>query len=490
MALGADTALWFAPALLALDLAVRIAIALRVVMRRLALSTTLAWLLLLLFVPFVGIVLYALIGENRLGRRRAALSERLTEAIRHRAAAIWTGDGPRWNSEESETKQLIRLLTTVGGIPPLRGNRIELISETPAFLSRLVEDIDGAKEHCHLLFYIWSPLGRTEGVGRALIRAAGRGVACRVLVDAVGSRAFLGSELCGEMRAAGVLVCGAMPVSPARMLLARVDLRNHRKIVVIDRKVGYTGSHNLAEADFAKKRWRRVGEWVDASLRLEGPAASALQAVFLGDWLLDSSESQDDVERMANRPVEWDTEGCVAQVIPTGPSGDSGAIQQALLGLIYAADRELIITTPYFVPDDSTRSALCIAARRGVRVTIVVPARPDALLVAAASRAFFQELLDAGVKIRRFRKGLLHAKTITIDGELGVITSVNMDMRSFFLNFESTVVVYDRRFTEQLRGLQQTYMKDAPEVSAGEWEHRPVAHRFIDNLAQLAAPLL
>lgn len=481
---------WFAPALLLLDLIVRVGIALRVVMRRLNLSTTLAWLLLLLFVPFAGVVLYALIGENRLGRQRAALAERITTAVRRRAQSIWTGDGPRWIADEAETKQLIRLLTTMGGLPPLRGNRIDLLSDTPDFLARLAADIDAAKQHCHLLFYIWSPLGRTSEVGQALIRAARRGVACRVLVDAVGSRPFLRSDLCREMRRAGVMVCAALPVNPLRMLLARVDLRNHRKIVVIDHAIGYTGSHNLAESNFAERRRPSAGAWVDASIRIQGPAASALQAVFLGDWLLDSPEPHEDVERLADVSTPMHEGGCVVQAIPSGPDHECGAIQLAMQGLIYAADRELIMTTPYFVPDDAMRSALCIAARRGVRVTIVVPARPDARLVAAASRAFFQELLDAGVRIRRYRKGLLHAKTITIDGELGVITSVNLDMRSFFLNFESTVVVYDRRFAEDLRRLQHEYIHAAPEVSAGEWAHRPIAHRFIDNLAQLAAPLL
>lgn len=488
--LGLEPTLWFAPGLLLIDLLLRIGVALRVVMRRLSLPATLAWLLLLLFLPFVGLPFYFMVGENRLGRARAARAAEVMSAIRHRAAAIWTGDGPRWKAEETETKQLVRLLTTVGGIPPLRGNRIEVISETPEFLKRVAEDIDRAKEHCHLLFYIWSPLGRTSDVGEALIRAAERGVVCRVLVDAVGSGAFLKSPMCAKMKGAGVMVCAALPVNPVRMLFARVDLRNHRKIVVIDHAVGYTGSHNLAEADFLAKQKPKAGDWVDASIRLEGPAVTALQSVFLGDWLLDSVEPEEEVERLAKAPAPMDEGGCVVQVIPSGPDRESGAIQQAMLALIYAADRELIITTPYFVPDEATRTALCIAARRGVRTTIVVPAKPDARLVAAASRAFFQELLDAGVRIRQFKKGLLHAKTITIDAEYGVITSVNMDMRSFFLNFESTVVVYDRRFAEELRRVQNEYMHAAPEVSAGEWAHRPRLHQFVDNLAQLAAPLL
>ncbi len=180
----------------------------------------------------------------------------------------------------------------------------------------------------------------------------------------------------------------------------------------------------------------------------------------------------------------------VVQVIPSGPGPEPDAIQQGMLSLIYAADRELILTTPYFVPDDSTRTALRVAARRGVRTTIVVPARPDARLVAAASRAFFEEMLEAGVRIRRYRRGLLHAKTITIDGEIGVITSVNLDMRSFYLNFEATLVVYDKVFTETLRELQHKYMVDAPEVDPAEWARRPLRRRFFDNLAQLAAPLL
>ena len=238
------------------------------------------------------------------------------------------------------------------------------------------------------------------------------------------------------------------------MLFVRFDLRLHRKIVVIDGEVAYTGSLNLVDPRYFKQG-AHVGQWVDAMVRLRGPAVEALAITFLEDWELETGEGVDrlretgDVHPLASRGR------AVVQVVPSGPVVREESIQAVLLGAIYAARRELVMTTPYFVPDESLVMALITAALRGVEVTLVLPARVDSRLARLASQPHKGELLEAGVRIAEFQGGLMHTKSVTVDGELSLFGSLNLDPRSLILNFEITLSVYDRAFTASLRALQQ-----------------------------------
>lgn len=473
------------------DWALRVLFAGRIIMARRPVSTSLAWLVIVLLMPFVGAAAYLMVGEVRLGERRRRRSERVTREMDRRTVALWSHRHYEWEGPETRESRFAHLVRAMGGSPPLKGNRLELLADSDAVLGRLVEEIDGARSHCHLLYYIWQVSEQTQRVTDALVRAAGRGVTCRVLVDAVGSRGFLRSSQAASLRRAGVRVRASLPVNPVRMLFARLDLRNHRKIAAFDGRVAYTGSQNLNDSSFLAKK--RVGAWMDASVRVEGPAAQALDAAVLHDWLIDAPDTEREAPHLPSLlpEIELD-EGArsVVQVIPSGPGPAPESIRQALLAAIYGAREEIIMTTPYFVLDDASRLALQAAAMRGVAVHVIVPRKSDSFLTAAAGRSHYLDLLESGVRIWRYRRGLLHAKTVTIDRAAALIGSTNFDQRSFFLNYEITLAVYDSDFASMLRFLQREYMGESEEVSLEAWRERVWWKRAADNAAQLVGPLL
>jgi cardiolipin synthase len=269
-----------------------------------------------------------------------------------------------------------------------------------------------------------------------------------------------------------------------------VDLRNHRKIAVIDGRTAWSGSSNITDDSFGYRPVRRVGPSVDAMARVVGPAAQALDAVFLRDWLTETSdEDASEIQELLHLVPE-EPDGCPVQVVPTGPDTGPATMRDALVTAIFAAREELIMTTPYFVPDEATKEALIAAAMRGVRVTLVMPRHLDNLTVGAASRSHFIDLLRAGVRIHLHRVGLLHSKTITIDSDVAMIGSHNLDQRSFTLNFEVSLFIYDSEQTSLLRMLQTQYLSESDEIFAQEWAKRPVLKRFIENCARLCGPLL
>jgi cardiolipin synthase A/B len=273
-----------------------------------------------------------------------------------------------------------------------------------------------------------------------------------------------------------------------RMLFVRMDLRNHRKIAVIDGEVGYTGSMNLVDpAHF--KAGAGVGRWVDAMARLRGPAVEVLNGVFLEDWELETDEGMAILETadIHSVPEEGDT---VVQVVPSGPGLNRASIHHLLLSLLYSAERELVLTTPYFVPDEAIMMALVSAARRGVAVTLNVPERLDSTLARFAGAACFNELLAAGVRIARYEPDLLHTKAITVDGQIAVIGSVNIDMRSLQLNFEISLFIYERAGAARIRALQESYLRESVELQPEAWRQRPVKHRIAEGVLRLFGPLL
>lgn len=485
---------WISWTLFGLDWLVRIALALRVILRRTPVPTTLAWLLVLLLLPVVGWVVYALVGENRLGSRRAARAQKLAAEIMAHAAPLWTRGTQTFPESMTPYEHIASLCSLSSGTPPLSGNSVEILSEWDQLVNRLVDDINGARRTCHMLYYIWGEAGRAGDVAEALARAARRGVKCRVLVDAVGSLDFVGSATWERLAHAGVEVIEALPVNPLRLLLARVDLRNHRKVAVIDGRVAYAGSHNLVEPGFKQRKSDKFGFYVDATVRLRGPAVQALQTAFLSDWLLDSEDDVTEVEKQLSELLSLDQEAhdgaSIVHVLPTGPGMDPLAINHALIATIHSASDELIMTTPYFVPDEATKTAIIVAARRGVEVTLVLPQKSDHPIVCAAGRSHYQELLDAGVRIRHFTAGLLHSKTVTVDRRVGLVMSANFDMRSFFLNYEVSLFIYDDDLASMLRFLQVSYIDQSVEVTRDQWANRSLVSRFFDNTAQLLGPLL
>jgi cardiolipin synthase len=307
------------------------------------------------------------------------------------------------------------------------------------------------------------------------------------MADDLGSRMLIRSAHWQNMREAGVQVAVALAIGNPllRPLRGRIDLRNHRKLVVIDGHTTYCGSQNCADPEFRIKP--KYAPWVDIMLRFEGPVAAQNQRLFAGDWM---SHVDEDLADLLCQPIAAPRPGFPAQVIGTGPTVRYSAMPELFESLMYAARRELLITTPYYVPDESMQNALCAAAYRGVETTIVFPARNDSRIVAAASRSYYADLLAAGVKVYEYVGGLLHAKSLTLDAEVTLIGSANMDRRSFDLNYENNILFCDAELTAAVRQRQQQYLARARPVAAQEVAAWPMTRRLWNNTVAMLGPLL
>jgi cardiolipin synthase A/B len=364
-----------------------------------------------------------------------------------------------------------------------------MLPEGDAEIDDLIAGIDAAVEHVHLLFYIWLPDAAGTRVAEAAIRAAGRGVAVRVLIDDLGSRALVRSALWERMKAAGVIAVRAAPVNYplVSFVVQRLDVRNHRKVAVVDNAVAWCGSRNCADTAFLPKA--KFGPWIDVLLRLHGPVVRQMQVVFFKDWLIYRPEDAALIRLLDHREPPREG-GFTAQVIVTGPDQSRMSLVDTIAALLYGAKQQVIVTTPYFVPDRPTLSALCAAARRGVEVTLILPARNDNWVVGAAAESHYDELLRAGVRLRAFGPGLLHSKIITVDGHLALIGSTNIDRRSFDLNYENAILIDSEEVTGVLDARQTDYMRRSVEVTLDEVMAWSRVRRIRNNSVALAEPLL
>jgi cardiolipin synthase len=468
-----------------------IVIAVRVIMKRPATGMALAWLLLVAILPFAGAVFYLLLGERRIGLRRARrLGTLRTDYHKLSELAIREGlTDVDWSHHAPAAQAMDRLGRNIVGSPTVRGSSFQMFSDTQEMLLAIARDVDEAKTSVLIEFYIWNEGGAADEVLKALIRAAGRGVACRVLVDAFGARPWWKGNQPQQLRDAGVDVRPALPVGLFHAFVGRTDLRLHRKIVVVDGEVAWTGSMNLVDPRLFKQD-AGVGEWVDALVRLRGAVVAPLAATMIGDWTLETGEEIQELVASAGLHLVEPDGPTDIQVIPSGPGQAQDGLLQMLLALINAAQDELVLTTPYLVPDDAMIFALRGAAGRGVKVTLIVPKKVDSLLTRYASRSYYDDLLDIGVQILLYRRGLLHTKSIMVDGAISMFGTVNLDLRSFWLDYEVALFVYDTEFAKALRDLQQSYMDDSDLLDPAVWATRSFGERFLENAFRLASPLL
>jgi cardiolipin synthase len=450
-------------------------------------AARLAWVVVILGLPVAGIVAYLLVGETSVGRRRAARLRAVRADLPDVAAAPGADAESLRPAVPDRYAPLFHVGRSVNGFEPVGGNRAGLLADSNASIDSMVADIDAARDHVHLTFYIW--LSDTNGlkVVEAIKRAAARRVTCRAMADGLGSRTLIRSEHWTAMRDAGVRVATALPVTNVllRPFRGRVDLRNHRKILVIDNWVTYCGSQNCADPEFRIKA--KYAPWVDAVMRFEGPVARQNQRLFLSDWMAETSEDLSDLLRQPLPPGE---PGLAAQVIGTGPTERQSAMPEVFAALMYAARRELVITTPYYVPNEAMQSALCAGARRGVAVTLILPARNDSWVVAAASRSYYADLLVAGDRIFEYEGGLLHTKSLTLDGDVTLIGSANMDRRSFDLNYENNILLYDPAVTAEMRIRQEAYLARSRPVTVDDVARWPGARRLWNNAIGMLGPML
>ncbi len=450
-------------------------------------SSRVAWIVVVLSLPILGIIAYILLGETSIGRRRV---ERMKEVISGLPDVNHAGGADAANLHDDVPENYVHLFQagkTVNGFNPVEGNRAHLMADSNAAIDSIVADIDGAKEHVHLLFYIWLSDNNGLKVVEALKRAAARGVICRAMADGLGSRPMIASDHWKEMESAGVKLASALPIGSLllRPLKGRIDLRNHRKIVVIDNQITYCGSQNCADPEFRVKP--KYAPWVDAIMRFEGPIVRQNQYLFASDWQAGTGE---DVGHLLEETIAAHGKGFPAQVIGTGPTVRNSAMPEIFETLIFGARKRLVISTPYYVPNAQMQSALCASARRGVDTTIIFPANNDSWIVAAASHSYYNDLLEAGVRIFEYVGGLLHTKSLTIDGEVTLIGSANMDRRSFELNYENNILLYDRSLTAEMLQRQESYIAQSKLVTAEMVAGWSWQRRLWNNTIAMLGPVL
>lgn len=467
------------PFYIALAWVIRVVMVPTVLRRQFTPGASIAWLGIIFLHPYVGGLLYLLVGENRLGAGREALHQKLLTRYRGEDQTMHLSDVMD-NGPEDDWKPLAVQARKVGRMSVAEGE-VEFITDWKALVDKLIADIDGARSSVHLLYYLWSPDETGQRVARAVIAAAQRGVSCRVLADAFASRdIFRSGSIADQLKQQGVKVAQAMPSS----LWRRRDLRNHRKLAVIDGAVAYAGSQNLINADYGG---RRGAPWHDLTGRFTGPVVEQFAAVFAEDWAF---ETQELLEAPARSPLLRVTPEARMQIVPTGPVEPGESYRRVILAAIQSARSRIVITTPYFVPDDPTLVSLMMAADRGVEVTLILPQTPDQIMAGAAGRAHYSSLLDAGVSIHLYQPGLIHSKTATVDETVALFGSANLDIRSFHLNFEISVLAYGKDITLRLRQEQMRYVEQSSPIDPSQWARRSTLARYFDSVVSLISPLL
>ena len=469
-----------------LDITVRI-LAIIFVPRNRRPTAAMAWLLAIYFIPIVGVLLFLLIGNPRLPRKRRRKQEVINESIRQMSRGLDLGtlrpNAPDW------FRSLVRLNRNLGAMPISGDNGAILISGYEESLDTMAEAIRQAQEYVHVEFYILQADATTEDFFAALEEVAARGVAVRVLLDHWANRGKpFYKKTIKRLDAMGADWHLMLPVQPFRGAYTRPDLRNHRKLLVVDGLVAFTGSQNITDPTYnLRKNIKRGLRWVDMMTRIDGPVVASINAVFLSDWYSETDEIIDDIELFDVRTGSGDLD---CQVIPSGPGFEFQNNLKLFMSLLFAAQDKLIIVSPYFVPDEGLLLAIQTACQRGVHVELFVSEEGDQAMVYHAQRSYYEALLRSGVKIYMYKKPyILHSKSMSVDDEVAVIGSSNMDMRSFGLNLEISLLVRGEEYVQQLRAVEDQYRALSRELTLDEWMQQPLRSTVLDNLARLTSAL-
>lgn len=472
-----------------LQLTLTVSVILRVILTRHPPGSSFAWILLTTILPFVGFVLYVWLGERPIGKWRTLRLRNLLKHWEKVTDSHYAEPGTVPSSRHGQRhKGLALLAERLGDMPMTCGSKLELLHDSVEALSRIYDDVQNAHRSVSMEFYIWGVGGWCDKIAQAVMDAAARGCKCRVLVDDIGARSWLKSEWPAKMLAAGVHVSRALPVSLLPLTKGRADLRLHRKTVIIDDSIGYTGSLNLIDPEIFHAS-EGVGEWVDAMVRVEGTAVRDLNQVMLFDWALQPDIEGERVSLEKIPPVPAAGNACVT-VVPSGPTTMDDANQRLILEAISCARERIYITTPYFIPGETLILALQNAAMRGVDVHICIPSKPDSHFVRWASRRYFSDLMKSGVNLAFFTDGLLHTKAITVDDTFSLFGTVNLDKRSLHLNFEMMLLIFDKTFVADMTALHQHYESRSTAIDPVRWHHRSLWQRFLEGASYLISPLL
>ena len=463
----------FGTAYLICDWVIRIAMLVVVPLRRTP-EATRSWLLLVFFLPIVGLLLYLAIGRPRFPAWRRARFASLSPF----QAEISAQFVPTSMADTDMRYPALALAQKLGGWPAVDGNAVQFLDDYDDVFVRLIADIDRARHNVRLLTYIFADDATGREVIDALGRAGRRGVVCHVLIDPVGSHRWIRNTL-RLLRHNGVETREALPLHWLRGHTRR-DMRNHRKLFLIDGAIGYAGSQNIVAKDFRPGITNR-----ELVLRVTGPVVAQMAALFVSDWYLET-------ETMLSTPIDHPapTGTTTAQLLPSGADYGLQGFETLLVSQIHAARDRVMITTPYLIPDEALLGAMRTAALRGVAVDVIVSAVVDQPLVSLAQRSYYDQLLEVGVRIHRYRDDLLHAKNVSIDGRLAIVGSSNVDLRSFQLNDEASVLLFDPSSIATLESIQREYIAHSDQLDLAGWRRRAPIAKIAENLARLVTPLL
>ncbi len=449
-----------------------------IVMQRRSATATLAWLLVLSFLPVIGLLVYWLIGPLRLERKR--LRRNVSKAI---VREVLTAQS-LLSDELLEHQQLARVGVELGEASALRATEVELYLDGDAAYAAILAAVRAATHHVHVEYYIWEPDTIGTELRDALAERARAGVEVRVVIDATGSNK-LTKRFLAPLRAAGARVALFNPIRLRSLRVRRPDFRTHRKIVVCDGNVGFTGGMNITDFQSAA---RSKEYWRDTHLRITGAAVWPLQRMFMEDWYFAADELCPYDEQTFPTPTAEATH--LVQVIGSGPDSTAFAIHKMYFTACNQSSERLWLTTPYFVPDEALLLAITSAALRDVDVRLIVPARGDSRLVDLAARSYIPELLEAGVQVFEYQTRFIHAKTLVCDSDVAIVGTANLDNRSFRLNFEVSAIVYGEATNAALAAAFIADLRDSRQIQRADFERQPLKQRFGQAMARLLSPLL
>lgn len=472
----------------AVDIGVRVA-ALGIIPNNRKPSEATAWLIAVFFIPVVGIFFFLFLGHSKLSKKRRrkqiAINELVYKHTLNKVSIAEENKPPEW------FMSIARLNSRLGAMPLVGGNNAVLIQEYQASLAAMATAIDAAETYVHVEFYIMSFDKTSKPFFESLRRANKRGVTVRVLFDHVGSLQYPGYKaMLAFFDRHHINYQLMLPIKPLKGKFQRPDLRNHRKLLVIDGTVGFMGSQNIIDSSYNKKKNIKRGlHWFELMVQVAGSVVHELDAVFAGDWHAETDELLE-AHIVSIGAAHQDVGNYDCQVVPSGPGFEEENNLKLFTSLMYAAQKRIIIASPYFVPDESMLTAITTAAQRGVLVELYVSEIGDQLLVYHAQRSYYETLLRAGVRIYMYASPtVLHAKHFTVDDSVSVLGSSNMDMRSFNLNMEISLVVYSKQFVKEMRHIEAGYRANSRELYLEAWLERPLRHKFVDNVARLTSSL-
>lgn len=484
-----DDLTWWQIAFFALDYTIKF-IAIGWIPENRSPSASTAWLLVILLIPIVGLPLFLFLGSPQITGRRHRVQALAQELIAERTAHL--PDVPQCVDIEDDVSNVFKLSRLLTGMPAVASSEVGVYTDYAASIARMIEVIDTAETYIHVQSYIFALDDTTEPFVLALERAKDRGVAVKVLVDPIGSWKYPGYyKLKKRLNNSGISWHPMLPVSLLKLTWRRLDLRNHRKLVVIDGKTVFMGSQNLIEPEYQKKKNHRINRrWVDTWIELQGDIALAFDVVFAVDWTSELYSTPDATRDYTLHGTSDDAHRNIVQVLPSGPGFSTEPNLRVFNNMIYQAHERIIAVSPYFVPDESMLMALSSAAYGGIDVQLYVNEVSDQFMVGHAQQSYYQALLNAGVKIYRYpAPAVLHSKFMIIDDRMAMVGSSNLDMRSFGLNYEITLLAAEGSIVNKLIALADEYRETSLLLTQEEWNKRPMHQRYLDSVFRLTSAL-